>query len=208
MDKLKIEKLLDSEAIPYDLLLSADPNRDLVDKYLKEGECFVAKNKNSVIVGEYVLINKSDKIYEITNIAVYPKYQGKGYGKMLVLDAISRARDCCATKIEIGTGNSSLSQLALYQKCGFRIVGVYKNFFVNNYPEKIFENGIQCVDKVMLSINFISVMLPAGSLTNSPIGSTIAQYLSCKSEFPSEPVTSCTPIGNDFSTPIYLQIYV
>ncbi len=154
MDKFAITKLSNSDPIPYDLLLSADPNRELVDEYLKSGECFVGKIDNK-IVGEYVLINNADKIFEIISVAVDPKYQGKGYGKMLVLDAIDRVRKSGAKSIEIGTGNSSFPQLSLYQKCGFRIVGVFKNFFVNNYPEEIFENGIQCVDKIMLSIDFL-----------------------------------------------------
>lgn len=144
------------DPIPYDLLLLADPNKELIDKYLKVGECFVARNENNEIIGEYVLLNNPDRIFEIINVAVDPKYQGQGYGKMLILDAISRAKDRCAQKIDISTGNSSFTQLALYQKCGFRIVGIYKNFFVNNYPGPIFENGIQCVDKIMLSIDFLS----------------------------------------------------
>ena len=155
MTKLIINKLNESDSFPYDLLLLADPNRKLMDEYLKSGECFVGKIDNKII-GEYVLIKKSEDIFEIINVAVDPIYRRKGIGKMLVLDAIARARDRCAQKIEIGTGNSSFAQLALYQKCGFRIVGVFKNFFVNNYPEPIFENGIQCVDKVMLSIDFLS----------------------------------------------------
>lgn len=53
--------------------------------------------------------------------------------------------------IEIGTGNSSIGQLVLYQKCGFRITGVDIDFFVRHYQEEIFENGIQCRDMIRLS---------------------------------------------------------
>ncbi|WCN36270.1 hypothetical protein [Aneurinibacillus uraniidurans] len=35
--------------------------------------------------------------------------------------------------VEIGTGNSSIGQLALYQKCGFRIIGVDRDFFIKHY---------------------------------------------------------------------------
>lgn len=45
--------------------------------------------------------------------------------------------------IEVGTGNSSIGQLALYQKCGFRITGVDRDFFIRHYIEEIFESGIQ-----------------------------------------------------------------
>lgn len=42
-------------------------------------------------------------------------------------------------------------KLALYQKCGFRMTGIDKDFFVRHYEEAIFENGIQVVDMVRLS---------------------------------------------------------
>lgn len=153
MSGLKINKLNKTDTIPYDLLLLADPNKDLINKYIKDGECFVAKNNDEETVGVYVLIKISEGVLEIINIAVDPKFQGQGYGKTLVLDAIERAKKSGAKKIEIGTGNSSILQLSLYQKCGFKIVGSDKDFFVKNYPERIFENGVQCRDMVRLAID-------------------------------------------------------
>ena len=54
--------------------------------------------------------------------------------------------------VEVGTGNSSLDALAFYQRAGFRIVGVIPDFFVDNYPEPIVENGIRCIDMVRLRL--------------------------------------------------------
>ncbi|RIO99278.1 GNAT family N-acetyltransferase, partial [Staphylococcus gallinarum] len=48
------------------------------------------------------------------------------------------------------TGNSSIGQLAFYQKAGFRIVAVEMNYFVNNYEDPIYENGILCRDLIRL----------------------------------------------------------
>ena len=75
----------------------------------------------------------------------------RGIGKFLVKDAIKRAKGKGYKTIEIGTGNSSIGQLALYQKCGFRITGIDKDFFIRNYGEEIFENGIQCQDMLRLA---------------------------------------------------------
>lgn len=50
--------------------------------------------------------------------------------------------------LELCTGNSSMGQLVLYQKSGFRIVGVNVDYFVRNYKELIFENGIQYRDMI------------------------------------------------------------
>ncbi|MDU6249675.1 MAG: GNAT family N-acetyltransferase, partial [Paeniclostridium sordellii] len=80
-------------------------------------------------------------------------YQGSGIGKKLVASAIDKARELKVKTLEVGTGNSSISQLAFYQKCGFRIVGVDKDFFKKYYKEKIEENGIECIDMIRLSID-------------------------------------------------------
>ena len=69
-------------------------------------------------------------------------------------DAVEEAKRKGYKTIEVGTGNSSIGQLVLYQKCGFRISGIDIDFFVRHYPEEIFENGIQCRDMIRLSQDF------------------------------------------------------
>ena len=88
---------------------------------------------------------------EIVNVAVAEDHQVKGIGKILVNDAILVAKTQGYKTIDIGTGNSSIGQLALYQKCGFRIVSVDHNYFIKHYSEEFYENGIQCIDMIRLS---------------------------------------------------------
>jgi len=146
---IRIQRLAPEQEIPYDLLLLADPNKELVDDYLGRGHCYVAL-MDDVTVGEFVLIRTHPQTVEIVNIAVKEEYQGRGIGKALVLRAIEEAKAMNARTIEIGTANSSFTQLALYQKCGFRIVGVDPDFFIRNYDEEIYENGIQVRDMIRL----------------------------------------------------------
>lgn len=68
--------------------------------------------------------------------------------------AIKSARLLGMESIEIGTGNSSIQELALYQKCGFRLKEIIHDYFVDNYDEPIFENSIQCRDMVLLQLKF------------------------------------------------------
>jgi len=151
MENVEIRKLKEDEDIPYELLLLADPSIEIVDEYIHRGECFAAHYANE-IVGAYVLIKTRPLTFELVNIAVDEKYQGKGIGKKLILDAVKRAREGKAKVLEVGTGNSSLGQLALYQKCGFRISGIDRDFFTKHYSEKIIENGIKCLDMIRLSM--------------------------------------------------------
>lgn len=65
--------------------------------------------------------------------------------------AVATAKKQGYKTIEVGTGNSGASQLMLYQKCGFRITHVDRDFFVRHYEEPIEENGLPCVDMIRLS---------------------------------------------------------
>ncbi|CAM3067529.1 GNAT family N-acetyltransferase [Filibacter tadaridae] len=148
--KMDIRKLNEDEKLPLELLLLADPSREIVEEYVSRGECFIAEIEQQTI-GVYVLLPTRPETVELVTVAVVEDQHGKGIGKRLVLDAIRVAKTKGFKTIEIGTGNSSVGQLALYQKCGFRIIGVDMDFFVRHYSEEIFENGIQCRDMVRLS---------------------------------------------------------
>lgn len=145
-----IRKLQPDEAPPMDLLLSADPSRKIIEAYLTRAECFVMENQNQLI-GAYVLLPTRPETIELVNIAVQENFQNKGIGKQLIRHALERAKEQGFQTIEVGTGNSSMSQLAFYQKCGFRITGVDKDFFIEHYEEELMENGIPCRDMIRLS---------------------------------------------------------
>nr|WP_254110721.1 GNAT family N-acetyltransferase [Bacillus pumilus] len=136
-----------------DLLLLADPSKEKVLAYVQSGSCYAAFHAQEVI-GVYVLSSLSQHSVEIMNVAVKESWQGKGIGKQLIRHAIAEAKATGFHTIEIGTGNSSIQQLALYQKCGFRLTSIDHDFFLKHYDEPIYENGIQCMDMVRLSLTF------------------------------------------------------
>ncbi|MCG7343176.1 GNAT family N-acetyltransferase [Sporosarcina sp. ACRSL] len=148
---MKIRKLQHDETPPNDLLLLADPSRELVDAYIAEGECYVAE-ENGERIGVFVVVALDANTIEIKNIAVREDRQGQGIGKKLLQSAITVAKENGYRTVEIGTGNSSIGQLSLYQKCGFRISSVIKDFFTDYYDEVIMENGIQCIDMIRLRL--------------------------------------------------------
>ncbi len=145
-----IRKLQPDEPFPMELLLLADESLELVEEYIQRGQCFVAE-ADQLIIGEYVLLPTRPATVELVNIAVNESWQGRGIGKQLVNHAVKHARILGYQTIEIGTGNSGFGQLALYQKCGFRMVGIDRDFYVRHYAEEIYENGIQLRDMVRLS---------------------------------------------------------
>ncbi|WP_211227919.1 GNAT family N-acetyltransferase [Spirochaeta cellobiosiphila] len=135
------------------LLLQADPNEDLVCRYLKTGSCYVTEIENEIVAVILIMTTKKGTM-EIMNLSVREDWQNKGIGKQLILhviDDIKKLKDI--RTIEIGTGNPGAIQMLLYQKCGFRIVGIDFDFFRRNYPEPIYENGIECRDMIRLRMD-------------------------------------------------------
>ena len=149
---MKIRKMDHSEPPPMNLLLLADPSIEFIKDYVNRGETYFAEI-NGEVVGVYILLATRPGTCEIINIAVSEKYQGEGIGRKLLEHAIEFAFQGGYKTLEIGTGNSSIGQLAFYQKCGFRITGVDRDFFVRHYKEDIIENGIHCRDMIRLSMD-------------------------------------------------------
>jgi len=129
------------------LLLMADPNEREVKGYLDGASILIAKDGPD-LAGIAVLVKRNYE-YELVNIAVKESQQGKGVAKCLIMEIKALAKNLGAAELLVGTGNSSLSQLALYQKCGFRMSYIKADFFAF-YPEPIIENGIRCLDMVVL----------------------------------------------------------
>jgi len=152
MSEMNIQRLHPEHEPPLDLLLTADPSEKLVNDYLKRGQCFTAEIDRR-IAGVYVLLPTRPETAELVNIAVKEELQGKGIGRQLVMHAIETAKSQGFKTIEIGTGNSSIGQLALYQKCGFRITGIDRDFFLRHYEKPIYENGMRCIDMVRLALD-------------------------------------------------------
>lgn len=150
LSDIVIRKLLDHERIPFELLLDADPSPEVITTYLDSSEIYIALLENK-IVGTFVLYPLDDHTVEIKNIAVDEKFQRKGIGKLLLKNAEQIALSKGAKKIDIATSNASFEALSLYQKAGFDMDSLKKNFITDNYPEPLFDNGIQCRHMIVLT---------------------------------------------------------
>ncbi len=142
---MKIKKVTGDKKAFWGLLLLADEQEDMIDRYLARGEMFVLDDDG--VKAECVVTKEADGVYEIKNIAVMPGFQRKGYGRMLIEHSLAHYPDC--NTMLVGTGDVP-SSLGFYQKCGFTQSHRIKNFFTDNYDHPMFEDGIQLVDMVYL----------------------------------------------------------
>jgi ribosomal protein S18 acetylase RimI-like enzyme len=134
------------------LLLLADPSEEMVLKYLGEGFLFVLFEGDEAY-GVIHLAPQEGNVIEIKNMAVKQEAQGHGYGKKLVQHVRAFCKQRGYDKIIVGTGNSSINNVAFYQKVGFRFLSILRDFFTAHYDEPIFENGIQCRDMLLFELD-------------------------------------------------------
>lgn len=146
-----IDLFTKDETYPKNLLLEADPNETLVEEYVNSGSLFLCKN-DDLVVGCYVLKEVGEHIFEIMNVVVAEEFRGRGFGSGMIQHAKKVAEDRGGFVLHIATADTSRKQQRLYRRMGFQQTKVLKNFFIENYPEPIFENGKQCTDKLVFSL--------------------------------------------------------
>ena len=130
-----------------DLLLLADESEEIVQTYIERGDLFAISLQNQTI-GVALFIEEAPHVIELKNIALLPQFTGHGYGKAVIEHACTLYKRRNIHKLIVGTANSSIDNIAFYQKAGFRMTHVKSNFFLQ-YPAPIFENGIQALDMLM-----------------------------------------------------------
>jgi len=128
------------------LLLLADEQEDMIDRYLEKGTMYVLEDGG--VKSECVVTDEGNGILEIKNIATEEGCQGKGYGKALI-DFLAQEYAGRYSVLQVGTGDSPLT-VPFYERCGFVRSHCIPNFFTDNYDHPIFECGVQLVDMVYL----------------------------------------------------------
>jgi GNAT superfamily N-acetyltransferase len=148
-DRMKIEKITEDKKRFLDLLLLADEQENMIDKYLPSGDLFALYDDDLKSVGVVVPIDS--ETCELKNIATYENYQGKGYGRALINFISERYKNDYKTML-VGTGETP-AILSFYESCGFEPSHRIKNFFTDNYDHLMFDGDIQLVDMIYLKKN-------------------------------------------------------
>lgn len=133
------------------LLLLADEQENMIDRYLERGVMYALYDDNGVIKAECVVTDEGNGVLEIKNIAVSPEAQRNGYGKALI-DFLIKEYSGNYSVLQVGTGDSPLT-VPFYEKCGFVRSHSIKNFFIDNYDNPIYENGALLRDMIYFKRN-------------------------------------------------------
>lgn len=147
---MRIEKIVEHKKKFLDLLLLADEQEDMIERYLERGDMFALYDEDLKSI--CVVAQEEDGVYELKNIATYEKFHGQGYGGRLIEYLFDYYKDVCRV-MYVGTGDSP-RVLRFYHRCGFVDSHKVANFFIDNYDEPIIDEGIQLVDMVYLKHEF------------------------------------------------------
>ncbi len=143
---MEIREVTENKKQYLSLLLLADEQEDMIDRYLQRGTMYVLDDGG--VRGECVVTDEGGGVLEIKNIATEPDCHGKGYGRALIEFVAERYAGQYSV-LQVGTGDSPLT-VPFYEKCGFVRSHRIKNFFTDNYDHPIYECGVQLVDMVYL----------------------------------------------------------
>ncbi|MDE7025111.1 MAG: GNAT family N-acetyltransferase [Paramuribaculum sp.] len=142
---MRFERIVEDKKKYLDLLLLADEQEDMIDRYIDRGEMWTLDDGD--IRGVCVVTDEGEGVLEIKNLAVATEYQRRGYGKAMI-EFISKHYNNY-TKLRVGTGDSPLT-VPFYVSCGFKETGRITNFFTDNYDHPIWEGGVLLKDMVIL----------------------------------------------------------
>ena len=136
------------------ILLLADDAEDHVRAHLDEGFVYALSiddgeagggdGRGSTPVGAVQAVDRGEGTVELTLVAVDEAHQARGLGKRLVALVLDELRHQGFRRSTVGTSNAGVNEIAFYQKCGFRLLSIERDYFneARGYDGTAMENGI------------------------------------------------------------------
>ena len=144
--RMQVKKIENKEDY-IDLLLEADPSKDMIHKYLNDSDVYALK-KEDELISIAVILPISRKTLELKNIVTKEGYRNKGYAKTL-LKHLSGNYKQKYDRMLVGTTENNIP---FYVKQGFdKYEKTIKNFFIDNYDEEIKDGDLICADLIYYS---------------------------------------------------------
>ncbi len=144
--RMQVKKIENKEDY-IDLLLEADPSKDMIHKYLQESDVYALK-KEDELISIAVILHIDRKTLELKNIVTTEKYRNKGYAKTLLKSLCGNYKQKY-DRMLVGTTENNIP---FYVKQGFdKYEKTIKNFFIDNYKEEIKDGELTCTDLIYYS---------------------------------------------------------
>lgn len=112
-------------------------SENMIISSIENGCIVVVAEIDNKVVGYAGLYPSGD----ITNVAVIPNEQGKGYGTELVKELIKVAKINDIEKLFLEVRVSNIKAIKLYEKCGFEKISVRKKYYKDGEDALIYAFG-------------------------------------------------------------------
>lgn len=142
---LEIRRVANGKRDFLPLLLLGDESEEMIDRYLGAGTLYAGYSGEEP-VAICVVTDAAPGIIEVKNLAVSPDRQRRGYGRQMLSFVEELYRE---KTVQLGTGEAP-STMLFYQACGYTVSHRVADFFTDNYPHPIIEDGVMLRDMVYL----------------------------------------------------------
>lgn len=133
------------------LLLLADEPEPLRG-YMQEGELYVLSGDNGEPLGVTLVLpyHEEAETYELKAVAVAQTHHNIGLGQRMLAAVLADLRSRGVRRVVVGASNAGIGQIAFYQKAGFRLWRIERDFFTpeKGYDPDARENGLPHRDMV------------------------------------------------------------
>lgn len=144
--RMQVKKIENKEDY-IDLLLEADPSKDMIHKYLNDSDVYALK-KEDELISIAVILHIDRKTLELKNIVTKENFRNKGYAKTLLKSLCGNYKQKY-DRMLVGTTENNIP---FYVKQGFdKYEKTIKNFFIDNYKEEIKDGELTCTDLIYYS---------------------------------------------------------
>jgi len=132
------------------MLLDADEGEARIRAVLLDPACTAyASWLGDQLVGAAVVRWEEKDPGEILYIEVAAALRGRGYGKQIIRALQEELARRGGRSLLVGTANAALENIAFYQKCGFRMSEIRRDYFSYIQPP-VLEHGIVLRDMLVL----------------------------------------------------------
>ena len=134
------------------LLRLADDSADQIRGYYQQGDLYVLDAADDVPLGVVLAIAQGDGATELKAVAVEATRQGRGIGRRLLATVLADLRARGVRSVVVGTASAGVGELAFYQKSGFRLRDIERDYFTpaRGYPDDLQDDGIPVRDMVWM----------------------------------------------------------
>jgi ribosomal protein S18 acetylase RimI-like enzyme len=147
---LRIELVPDHETLSLlPMLLEADEGEERIRTVLLDpASTAYAAWLDSQLVGAAVVRWEEHNPSEILYIQIATAMRGLGYGKQIIRTLQGELPRRGGHSLLVGTANAALENIAFYQKCGFRMYEIRRDYFAYIQPP-VQEHGIVIRDMLV-----------------------------------------------------------